>query len=695
MKRPTRIVSLGFAFVLLGLFAISTSPFAQVKTLEEMMQEVEAEKAESLSENEPEVREEVPERAEEPGRVKTLEEMMQEVDGTSASGSTGTTIEAPTLAAPKSAPASPRPPPEDESNFWFIFGLIALIVTMIMLGVPLYVLIGSLTMYLLFFGGIFAELTLLTSVIEQTRGLSDQTVLLAIPFFVLAGALMTEGDIAQRLIGFAQTIFGDLPGGMGIATVFACAFFAAISGSSPVTVIAIGSIMYPALIKNGFPERFSCGIVTTGGSLGILIPPSIMLVIYAIVDPTALRDPIGYNLAGAGGGESSVKDLFIAGLIPGAMIGGVLALYAMYIGMKMNPLNRERAIRAGVVLFFVVGIPAWLFVRLFTNNLTIVEGVIIAVVYLVISFKLYKAIKTAFWALCLPLIILGGIYSGVFTPTQAAAVSVLYAVLVEFFIHRSLKVSDLPRILSESAVLMGTLLIIMALALGFNLYLDRAKIPEQAVAWILEMDLSIITFLLIVNVLLIVVGFFMDIISAILILVPLLAPIAHGLGIHPIHMAIIFIVNLEIGYLSPPIGLNLFVASALFKKGLNDVVRSVVPFIGLMLCCLMLVTYVPSISLGLVSWSKGGDFYVTFPTTNPSELDDIAAEEGAPGAAPVVEEAPAPAGVKTLDELMREIEDGASPPAAEERPPDRVKTLEELMREVEQDNTADDPQPGD
>jgi C4-dicarboxylate transporter, DctM subunit len=696
-KRSPRVVSLGFAFVLLGLFAIATSPFAQVKTLEELMAEVEAEAelndGASLEDTAPALKGDAPggqDSPSEPGRVKTLEELMAEIDGEAG-------LDAPAVAAPSvqpelarsdspaASPASPRPPPTQENKTWFFLGLIALIVALILLGVPLYVLIGSVTMYLLFFGGIFKEFTLLTSVIEQTRGLSDNTVLLAIPFFVLAGALMTEGDIAQRLIGFAQTIFGDLPGGMGIATVFACAFFAAISGSSPVTVIAIGSIMYPALIKHGFPERFSCGLVTTGGSLGILIPPSIPMIVYAIVDPTALRDPVGYNLAGSGGGESSVKDLFIAGLIPGAMIGLVLAIYAMYVGLRMTPLNRERAIRSAWIIFFVAVLPGWLFIRLFTNTLTIVEGVLIGGVYLVIAAFLFQAIKRAFWALCLPLIILGGIYSGVFTPTQAAAVSVLYAVIVEFFIHRSLKVTDLPRILGESAVLMGTLLIIMALALGFNLYLDRAKIPEQAVAWILDMELSIFTFLLIVNVLLIIVGFFMDILSAILILVPLLAPIAHGLGIHPIHMAIIFIVNLEIGYLSPPIGLNLFVAGALFKKGLGEVVRSVVPFIGLMLVCLVLVTYVPTISLGLVSWSKGGDFYVPFPSSQPTELvTESVAPVAGPEPTPSPKDSPASSGqVKTLEELMREIEGGeeASPQAPPE--PARVKTLEELMRELE------------
>ena len=553
------------------------------------------------------------------------------------------------------------PPPSAESeekgmpaSFWI--GLILLIVVMIALGEPLYVLIGSLTMYLLFVGGIFDEFRLLTSIVEQTRGLADQPVLLAIPFFVISGALMTEGDIARRLIGFAQSIFGWLPGGLAIAAVFACVFFAAISGSSPVTVIAIGSIMYPALVKRNYPDTFSSGLVTSAGSLGILIPPSIPMIVYAIVDPTALKDPVGYTLSSVGGGDASVKDLFIAGMGPGMLIGCVLAGYSLYIGRKFK-VDRSEFDAANV----------------------------------------WAAFKDGFWALNLPVLILGGIYSGVFTPTQAAAVAVIYAAVVEFFIHRSLQLEDIPRIFTESAVLMGSLLIIMALALGFNLYLERAKIPEHAVEMILAMNLSVIAFLLIVNVLLIIVGFFMDILSAILILVPLLAPIAFGLGIHPLHLAIVFIVNLEIGYLTPPIGLNLFVASTLFKKGIGEMVKAVVPFVILMLGCLIIVTYVPTVSLGLVSLSKGGDFIVPFPDPDAKPPVVEPAPKGPPVPVPIESDEPKPepiegdGEVKSLDELMNEMGmdgDADSPDEgangeAEDSAPKEVKSLEELMDEVE------------
>lgn len=559
--------------------------------------------------------------------VKTLEEMMEEV------GNDNDLKTIDTIKAPKESDSEMEEEEEKSSLPWFFwYGLIAIIVGMILLGEPLFILIGSITMYLLIVGGVFTEFRFLTAIIEQTRGLADQPVLLAIPFFVISGAIMTEGDIAKRLIAFAESIFGWLPGGLAIAAVFGCVFFAAISGSSPVTVIAIGSIMYPALVKRNYPENFSAGLVTSAGSLGILIPPSIPMIIYAIVDPTGLKDPVGYTLSGAGG-DAGVKDLFLAGMGPGILIGLVFALYAMKVGHKH---------------------------KVETTPFSFSEMV--------------KKFTRGFWALNLPIIILGGIYSGAFTATQAAAVAVVYAAFVEFFIHRSITIGDVPRIFRESAVLMGSLLIIMALALSFNLYLDRAKIPEAAVEWILSMDLSIIYFLLIVNILLLIVGFFMDIMSAILILVPLLAPIAFSLGIHPLHLAIVFIVNLEIGYLTPPIGLNLFVSSTLFKKSIGTIIKAVTPFIVLMMVCLALVTYVPTVSLGLVSLSKGQGFYVPFPTEKEkavekkNEKKDETVEKK-------TKKSDAP---KSLEDLMNEVDEEDSPQKDEGE-----KSLEDLMNEVD------------
>ncbi len=615
----TFLFTLGFAILLNFGLSTWTPVCAQdegAASLEDLMGEVDDELAEERAEE--------PEKSENSakGEVESLEDMMKDLDANEGIDSMAI-AKAPTLHDEESEIEDVE---ESELPGYFWFGLIAIIVLMILLGEPLFILIGSITMYLLIVGGVFTEFRFLTAIIEQTRGLADQPVLLAIPFFVISGAIMTEGDIAKRLIAFAESIFGWLPGGLAIAAVFACVFFAAISGSSPVTVIAIGSIMYPALIKRNYPEKFSAGLVTSAGSLGILIPPSIPMIIYAIVDPTGLKDPVGYTLSVTGGGDAGVKDLFLAGMGPGILIGLVFAIYAMKIGHKHKVATTPFSFKEMITKF-----------------------------------------TKGFWALNLPIIILGGIYSGAFTATQAAAVAVVYAAFVEFFIHRSITIGDVPRIFRESAVLMGSLLIIMALALSFNLYLDRAKIPEAAVEWIVSMNLSIIAFLLIVNILLLIVGFFMDIMSAILILVPLLAPIAFSLGIHPLHLAIVFIVNLEIGYLTPPIGLNLFVSSTLFKKGIGTIVKAVTPFVLLMMVCLALVTYVPTLSLGLVSVSKGQGFYVPFPTGEEKAIEKKG--EKIENIKKKSSEIEVP---KSLDDLMNEVDadDGA-------------KSLEDLMNEVD------------
>lgn len=652
------LFSMALCLGFLGMAPAAQAQSDGVKTLDQMMNEVDDEIDESDAGSAPDggTGEEGSK------RVKSLDELMGEVDeeagvdvpeetkGAESQDDRQATAKPVSAAAEKPETTSDAAPEETDGSGWFVIGLVGLLIFLILAGVPLYVLIGSIAGYLLLAGGIFEEFGRLTIIIEETRGLADEPVLLAIPFFVVSGAIMTEGDIARRLIDVAEALFGELPGGLAISTVFACAIFAAISGSSPVTVIAIGTIMYPVLVESGYPDQFSCGLVTSAGSLGILIPPSIPMIVYGIVDPTGLRDPAGYTVGGAGGGDLGVGDLFIAGVVPGTLIGVVLSCYALYIGAKEDVETTDFDWR-----------------------------------------RLWDALRRGIWALFLPILILGGIYTGVFTPTQAAAVSVIYAVVVEFFIHRSVEIDDMPSVLTESAVLMGSILIIMALALGFNLYLNRAKIPEAAVDLIVSWDLSIIGFLLILNVLLLVVGFFMDILSAILILVPLLAPIGFQLGIHPVHLAIIFIVNLEIGYLTPPIGINLFVAGALFEKGLADVIKSVLPFLGLMLSCLLVVTYVPSVSLGLVSVSNGGSFVVGFPDGPvAAEKQEEQASEKTPKdeAKPKKPKAKKPKkkGVKSLDQLMNEVDDESGGDApADKKPKEDVKSLDQLMNEVDED----------
>ncbi|RMG96802.1 MAG: TRAP transporter large permease [Deltaproteobacteria bacterium] len=521
-----------------------------------------------------------------------------------------------------------------------------LLVALVILGAPLFLLIGLLATaaFVLFGEGLDQAMDVFPSVIAN---LTKANVLLAIPFFVVSGAIMSAGDIANRLIAFTRAVVAPIPGGLAVATVGACVFFAAISGSSPVTVIAIGSIMYPALCSERYREPFALGLVTTAGSLGILIPPSIPMILYA--------------LAASGARPLDVGELFLAGVLPGLLIGGLLAAYGAFVAMRQG-LGRER----------------------FDVRLVLAR------------------LRDGFWALMLPVVILGGIYSGLFTPTEAAAVSVAYAVFVELFIHRELTVGDLPRILADSAVMMGTLLVIMALAFALNHFLVDEQVPDRAVAWIRSMDLSAVGFLLVVNVFLLFVGALMDSVSAILILAPLLTPIAAGLGIDPVHMGVVFIVNLEIGYLTPPIGLNLFVASAVFEKKMGEVIRSVVPFIGIMLVGLLAVTYVPSIALGPVRvLLRDEPFYVDLPSADdlPAEVakagEDCDEDEMGPLAAPKPE-----GGVLSVEEMMEIAEDleetgGDTDGPAKPFAGGKVLSVEEMMQVAEALEDTDSGDEGD
>jgi C4-dicarboxylate transporter DctM subunit len=413
---------------------------------------------------------------------------------------------------------------------------------------------------------------------------------------------------------------GWLPGGLAVATVGGCVFFAAISGSSPVTVIAIGTIMVPALVRARYRDTFAVGLVTTAGSLGILIPPSIPMIVYAIAAGSARPVDVG--------------ELFLAGVVPGLLVGSLLALWAVLVALREG-LPRERATWADVAR----------------------EG------------------RRGLWALLLPAIILGGIYGGIFTPTEAAAVSVVYAFVVELGIHRRLGWRDVPRVLAESAVLMGTLLVVMAMAFALNHLLVERKVADTAVELIRELDLSVVAFLAVINVFLLFVGAVMDSISAILIVAPLLAPMAYALGIDPIHLGVVFIVNLEIGYLTPPIGLNLFVASAVFGRPVGWVVRAVAPFLLAMGVGLALVTYVPTLSMGAVNaLLRDEPWYEPLPERVAPSVEVPIVDVGRvspPSPQPGASAAPAspPAGrVLSVEEMMRIAEQGGGGSGAPEEP---------------------------
>ncbi|MEM8986244.1 MAG: TRAP transporter large permease [Pseudomonadota bacterium] len=367
----------------------------------------------------------------------------------------------------------------------------------------------------------------------------NKEVLLAIPLFMLAGAIMSRGSIADRLIAFLRALTRPVPGGLALATVLACAGFAAISGSAAVTLLAVGSIMYKALLEAGYDKGFAIGALCAGGVLGIIIPPSIPLILYGVMTDT------------------SIADLFIAGLGPAIVLVALFGAYAL------------------------------------TRNWSRHEG----------SWSFSEIVRTfrrAAFALPLPIIILGGIYAGFFTPTEAAAVAVAVAVLVEVLIHRDLGLSELKDVTLETSRLLGGLFPVLLFAISLNIFLTYEQTPQNFVAAMEQTIDSKLQFLLMANILLLVVGMVIDIGSAVLILSPLLTPLAQSYGIDPVHFGIIMIVNLGVGYLTPPLGLNIIVAMAAFRESFWTISKAVAPFILLMLAGLILIAALPQVALFLV-----------------------------------------------------------------------------------------------
>lgn len=370
---------------------------------------------------------------------------------------------------------------------------------------------------------------------------SEHYTLLAIPFFLLAGSFMTTGGVARRLIDFANASVGHIRGGLAIGAVLACMLFAALSGSSPATVAAVGSIAIAGMVRSGYPQAFAAGIVTNAGTLGILIPPSVVMVVYAAAT------------------ETSVGTLFMAGVVPGFLLGIVLMVAIYIIAVKKNLPAMPRAT-----------VREWL-----------------------------SAARKAVWGLLLMVIILGGIYSGMFTPTEAAAVAAVYSAFIALFVYKDMRITEAPKVILESAKLSIMLMFIIANAMLFAHVLTTEQIPQQITAMVLEAGLEPWMFLLVVNIVLLIAGAFMEPSAIILILAPILFPIAVQLGIDPIHLGIIMVVNMEIGLITPPVGLNLFVTSAVTGMPLAEVIKAAMPWLMILLGFLVLVTYVPSISMGL------------------------------------------------------------------------------------------------
>ncbi|GHB17454.1 C4-dicarboxylate TRAP transporter large permease protein DctM [Pseudovibrio japonicus] len=367
----------------------------------------------------------------------------------------------------------------------------------------------------------------------------DREVLLSIPVFLLCGSIMSRGAIAERLVMVLKALTGSLAGGLGVAAILASAFFAAISGSSMVTLLAVGSVLYPALKEQGHTTRYSLGALTSAGTLGVVIPPSIPMIVYGLVT------------------ETSITDMFLAGIIPGLLLTLLLALYSAWTNRSMPRIGFDFA-------------------------------------------ALRRAVTNGIWSLLMPVILLGGIYSGYFTATESAAVALAYALVVELCIYKELTLAGLWEAVIHTTQLLGGLLPIIAIAATLNMVLTTEQVPSQLAEWMsCHVDQKWI-FLICLNLLLLLVGIFMEIISAVLIMAPILMPIASVYGIDPVHLGIIMIINLEIGLLTPPVGINLIVASQAFRESFWTVTKSVIPFVLLMLVALLLVTFLPVLSLVFV-----------------------------------------------------------------------------------------------
>lgn len=419
--------------------------------------------------------------------------------------------------------------------------LIVILLALLLSSAPIAVALGGTAFIYVFY---FTTVPL-TQVPERLFNALNTFPLMAIPFFVLAANIMSRGGISKRLTDAGNAMVGQYRGGLAMTAVLACMFFAAISGSSPATVVAVGTLLIPAMVAAGYTRQFSTGLIATSGSLGILIPPSIPLIVYGIAT------------------EQSIGDLFIAGVLPGILAGVMLLVMVVIVARRRGLREGESSIKM-------------------TREQKI------------------RAIRDSLLSLMLPVIVLGGIYGGYVTPTEAAALSVVYALLVAMLVYREMGLRDLGRVLLGSAKTSAMIMFIIANGILFSFVLTSERIPARVSEALLDLNLNKWTFLLIVNLLLLLVGAFMETSSAILILAPLLLSIGVELGVNPIHLGIIMIMNLEIGMITPPLGLNLFVASGLSRMSVVQVARAAVPSAAVLLTALALVTYLPMISLALI-----------------------------------------------------------------------------------------------
>jgi C4-dicarboxylate transporter DctM subunit len=416
----------------------------------------------------------------------------------------------------------------------FLSGILT--VALALLGTPLFIIISASALLSFHLVGIDSSIV----IIEMYR-LAKTPMLIAIPLFAFAGYVLAESGAPGRLVRVSKAILGWLPGGLAVVVLFACTLFTAFTGASGVTIIALGGLLLPALLSEKYPERFSLGLVTTSGSLGLLLPPSLPLILYGVVTKT------------------SIDQLFVAGIVPAVLLVVLLSLFSVYKGLEAQ-------------------VPS--------SRITLREVV--------------DAIRVAKWELPLPAIVLAGIYSGYFAISEAAAITAFCVVVVEVAMYRDVRVRDLPQIMQKSMVLVGGILVILGAALALTNYMIDAEVPMKLLNFLKVHIESKLVFLIMLNIFLLLVGCMIDIFSALVVVVPLISPIAQAYGIHPVHLGIIFLVNLGIGYSTPPVGMNLFIASFRFERPVLKLYMASLPFLAILLLALIIITYVPSLSLFLV-----------------------------------------------------------------------------------------------
>jgi len=421
-------------------------------------------------------------------------------------------------------------------------GFLAILI-LALLGAPLFVIILSAALL----GFVSAEIPLEIIAVEVYR-IADTPMLIALPLFTLTGYLLAESNTSKRLVRVSQAIIGWAPGGLSMIGFITCALFTAFTGASGVTIVAIGALLYPALQQVGYKERFSLGLITSSGSLGLLLAPSLPLILYGII---AQQLNIGEPF--------TLQDLFLAGLIPALLMIMLLGLYSLWS-------NRHEKIAR----------------QAFKPQ------------------ELKAAVIEAKWEIPLPFIILFGIYSGIFAISETAAIACLYVGFVEVFIYREIRLNQLPDIIQRSMTMVGGIILILAASLALTNVIVDAEIPEVIFDWMQQHVSSKLMFLILLNILLLVLGAFLDIFAAIVIVVPLILPIAVSYGIHPVHLGIIFLANMQIGYFTPPVGMNLFIASYRFKKPITELYKSCIPFMLVLMLAVLLITYIPALSLSLL-----------------------------------------------------------------------------------------------